>query len=366
MVKIAKKDQIRYINVLKALGIISVVMGHAGSPITNEIYLYHMALFFFITGYLYKESYENNFKTFFWKRVKSLYIPFVMFQIIFVLIRNILINIYVYDSAKLGYINSFSDFIYYLKYIITFNYSGDSMLGAIWFLKALFFVNILYLIFNITLKKLFKDREIIKFIIFMLLAVMGFYTISYGYNPIVYFNPHNYKIPGMFLSLFDSRNFLLLAIYYLGHLYRKNEEKVSINIYIAILFSFMLYIFSKYGSIDVSTYRFEGPFYFIGCAILGIYVNIYLAKKIAKLDWSLINYIGKNSLYIMLLHFLSFKLVDALIVFLYNLPINNISAYPVSTYGGYWWILYTIVGVGIPVIIMYIYEFIKLKIINKS
>ena len=41
------------IDIIKALGIIGMVMGHSGSPITKVIYLFHMAVFFMVTGYLW-------------------------------------------------------------------------------------------------------------------------------------------------------------------------------------------------------------------------------------------------------------------------------------------------------------------------
>ena len=54
--------RIDYMDILKALAIIAVVIGHCDSPhpLYNFIYLYHMPLFFFISGYFYKNEYSNN------------------------------------------------------------------------------------------------------------------------------------------------------------------------------------------------------------------------------------------------------------------------------------------------------------------
>ena len=36
-------------------------MGHAGAPITQWIYLFHMSLFFIVSGYCIGDNYSDNF-----------------------------------------------------------------------------------------------------------------------------------------------------------------------------------------------------------------------------------------------------------------------------------------------------------------
>jgi fucose 4-O-acetylase-like acetyltransferase len=43
----------QYWNIVKGLGMIAIVFWHAGSPVTPYVYMYHVALFFFVSGYLY-------------------------------------------------------------------------------------------------------------------------------------------------------------------------------------------------------------------------------------------------------------------------------------------------------------------------
>jgi len=52
--------EIKYMNIAKALGIFAVVIGHSSSPITHFIYQWHMALFYFISGYFYKDKYSKD------------------------------------------------------------------------------------------------------------------------------------------------------------------------------------------------------------------------------------------------------------------------------------------------------------------
>ena len=65
-----------------------------------------MPLFFIISGYVFKDIYFTNFenvKSLFFKRIKSLYIPYVFCNLIYVLFNNffIKINFYTVNSKFL-------------------------------------------------------------------------------------------------------------------------------------------------------------------------------------------------------------------------------------------------------------------------
>lgn len=348
-----KKTEVTYINVLKALGIIAMVLGHSGSPFVKYIYLYHMALFFFISGYFYKDAYEQKpFKLLF-KRIKSLYLPFVCYEIIFVLIRNFLISINIYNENTTPSIHGINEFISYMKLIITFNYTGDNLVSTFWFLKTLFYVNILFLIINLLIKKVRVKSEYQRFIILTFIFIASFYGLRNGVNIMGYINPSNRKIISLFTNIIDYRNLILVNIYYMGYLYKKYEEKIPLNIYLVIISILFLKHNSNIGGIEISAYQFKNPIYFLLNSLMGIYVNIYFSKILAKRRMPLLEYIGKNSMCIMIFHFLSFKLVSLAIIFIYNLEINELASFPAIYIGKYWYIVYTIVGVCIPIMIKY-------------
>ena len=67
---------------------------------------------------------------------------------------------------------------------------------------------------------------------------------------------------------------------------------------------------------------------------------------------TLFNYIGNKTLYILTFHFLSFKLVSYIFIRLKGLPITDLSLFPVLQDMNSWmWIIYTIVGIVVPLII---------------
>lgn len=131
------KNENSTISVCKCIGIILMVIGHSGCPKTlhDFIYLFHMPLFFIITGYLFKESYLNSPLYFFKRKIHGLYKPFVLSNLI-------VLGIYfLYDIFTSSYQNSVVYKISCLKIIC---FTGQlEILGSLWFLKTLFFSNVI-------------------------------------------------------------------------------------------------------------------------------------------------------------------------------------------------------------------------------
>ena len=92
------------IDIIKALGIIGMVMGHSGSPITKFIYLFHMAIFFIASGYCYNtkntDSIDDVLK-YIKKKFVSLWFPYVLWTAIYSLLHNFFITINVYTDNPL-------------------------------------------------------------------------------------------------------------------------------------------------------------------------------------------------------------------------------------------------------------------------
>ena len=54
------KERDKSIDSLKGLGIILMIIGHVNTPLRDFIFSFHMPLFFFISGYLYKDRCIND------------------------------------------------------------------------------------------------------------------------------------------------------------------------------------------------------------------------------------------------------------------------------------------------------------------
>lgn len=64
-----------YLDALKGIGIILMIIGHVMSPIRNIIFSFHMPLFFFISGYLYK---DRTAKDFIIRNTKKVLLPYII------------------------------------------------------------------------------------------------------------------------------------------------------------------------------------------------------------------------------------------------------------------------------------------------
>lgn len=71
-----KREQ--WLDSLKGLGILLVIVGHTNSPLFKLIYGFHMPLFFVISGYLYKADKEivTTFSEYLKKRVSTYLVPY--------------------------------------------------------------------------------------------------------------------------------------------------------------------------------------------------------------------------------------------------------------------------------------------------
>lgn len=117
----------------KTVGIYLVVFGHVffptdayGCEIKNFVYAFHMPLFFFLSGYLFKK--KEGFFCFAKKNVKSLIVPYIFFNVLCCLLDLPLISDVQFHK------NAVADFLIG---------GGHSYSGASWFLLSLFFVRLL-------------------------------------------------------------------------------------------------------------------------------------------------------------------------------------------------------------------------------
>lgn len=356
-----KKKRIEEIDILKALGIICMVAGHSGVPIVHFIYLFHIAIFFMASGYFFKDQTTDTISSL----VKScknkllkLWLPFAIWNCVFVLLHNffIKINIYSNNSSLFRYVLKGQNILiepYSLKAIIVhiikglFFSSEEQLLGACWFLIILFGISIAYLLVDYLAKRISSKHVIlIQTVISILFLFVGYY-----------FSLHNISLHGIALV------FSYYCLYFCGHIiriYDKTQlkskfEKYKVKYHVcSFLIAFgILLVLNRLGSIALNENKYENPLFLLVASISG-WVFLYrissVIKRIDLLKNSLL-IIGRSTYNIMVLHFLAFKIVACIIVNYYKLPKLCIAAFP-NLYGNKagWWLLYTIVGIIIPVI----------------
>lgn len=185
------------LDVAKGLGIILVVYAHVNYQydMLTLIYSFHMPLFFIISGMLYNKSKYPDFKSFFTKRFKTLFIPYVLFEMASIFLLYASENIYsqtgLFDISKEQYIE-------YAWQIVISNWSGTHVNQPLWFVPCLLLVEILYFFVSRLPKKytlpiafvfaccgwilesglLFFDNKLLPWSLDSALFAFGFYAIG--------------------------------------------------------------------------------------------------------------------------------------------------------------------------------------------
>lgn len=121
-----KSQKLEWMDVVKGLGILSVVAGHIYQGIAKDlIFMFHMPLFFFISGYLY--TIKGDQKAYFFDKAYHLMVPYIAFLMLLYtpkLIAEILTN---GMSVKL------------LLNPVVGGRALSGELGVFWFVTCLFF-----------------------------------------------------------------------------------------------------------------------------------------------------------------------------------------------------------------------------------
>lgn len=149
-------DRIEYIDVFRAFGIILMVMGHVGFGVYFDhfIHVFHMPMFFFISGFFFKSKSkeELSFWTYLKKKMRTLLVPYLFFGILHMVIYVLL---YGWSTEP-------------LEHLVWINTDKLPIAGALWFLTALFFADVIYFL----LDRFIKNKYVFWAVI-ILLAVAG-------------------------------------------------------------------------------------------------------------------------------------------------------------------------------------------------
>ncbi|SHH27566.1 Fucose 4-O-acetylase [Fibrobacter sp. UWH9] len=316
-------------SILKGIGITLVVTGHSGCPdfIRNFIYSFHMPLFFIISGYLFKETYFQEKNKFIQRRIFSLYVPFVIWSIVFILLHNVfyhfnLINDSFSSYGTVNHIYTIKETLIRIsKSFLLIN--SESFLGAFWFLKALFCGSILFILIQSKIKNVFFIPLTCIIIILLRTFLISKELITASGETL-----HQAIYALLFISI--------------GHILKQQNiilSKFKISIYLLILT-----IISQFKSLSMNQdflncliIPFSGSLGFI------ILFNMCHSLKMGKnIFFKITAQLGDYSLYILVFHFLMFKPISFLKIKLYDEPTFLLGEFPIiSIDNSFFWIIYT-------------------------
>ena len=272
------------IGILKAIGIILVVWGHATKVFHDYVYSFHMPLFFWISGYLRFGKKDKPWNEFLEKKTKTILIPYLIFWIISMVVFRNMISIMDHHSLASITINHLKGLFLGGGYLA--KYSNNFPL---WFLQFFFVSNI---IFEYIIRNFDKRKKIILFIVLVLITI-----------PIQALMPER---PVLHINILPAALIFMMIGYYTNYaLTNKNKHLLELanntlfNLFFIIL-GFAISI--KYpGNIS----EVKSILYLIGATLT--ITALYNLVKLVK-NYKILDYIGERTLYILGLHLLTIKL----------------------------------------------------------
>lgn len=340
-----KRD--KYWDVVKGLGIIAIVLGHSGFRYGLILNMYHMALFFFVAGYLYNDRHTCNPKNYIIRKIKDLWVPLMKYTIIMIILHNVFIklNIYsmmtnqhmIYPKEEYGLVSILECI---LKAVLTGN-NSEELLGATWFVFPMLLTMITYCYIRNILGRVIDNKKIKELMVYItcwLGCILGMI----------------FAMRGVKLTWRFDISLLCLAVVSCGYCYKIYGNREKLNIVVACASAVVLLYFNKRGlNISFAAGTIGRPIAFVLATFSGIYINLHFAKILYKFETvsRVVAYLGKNSFHIMALHFLGMKVSNIIDIIVHGKEIYNLSMFPYSNSD--WWILNTVAGLFMPLLIVY-------------
>lgn len=344
------------ISIAKAIGIILMVIGHSGSPemINRFLYLFHMPLFFICSGYLFKKvSDTTSFTLFFQKKIKGLYLPYLKWSLLFLVLHNLFYQINIYNSLSHSYFYCTSDFLKQLIKTI-FMTDFELLIRPFWFIKELLFASILIAMLSLLRAKVSPRLRNELLLLFMFLCTI-----------ICKHTKFHFPIIGdCSILAFSSMYF------YSGIVFRKYEYRIPNTIFVTVLTFLATFIGSYYfvGEIDMRYTTENNLILYYLLSLSGVITIFNVSRWLNNISFNTyLYYIGNNTMPILALNLLALKVGNLLKIWIFNMPIDKLSSYTIIyEHNNCFWVLYTIIGVAIPLICNSLYNYItqKIKILN--
>lgn len=299
-----------WVDISKGIAIIAVVLLHINFQFYESKYvpltallgsLWHVPVFFLLGGFFLKEEKLLQTTSFIKGKIKSLYYLLLYFYIPAVLLHNTMLYIGFYDptisyGGKIMTIWNVSEMIKEL--ILSICLAGrEPILGAMWFVYVLFIALCGLSITSKILHLLIKDKKKYEWI---RCATLLFFCILSSTMT----NLFGFTIPRF------NNTFTAMWLIYCGYILKNNFHLNFTNKFICLISILIVYhIATMQGGVLLNANQYHDALTLTISSIAALYIVNYTSQKIEKsYIGHILAFCGKNSFYIMGLHFLGFKL----------------------------------------------------------
>ena len=205
----------------KAIAIFLMVLGHASANTCFEVWvnMFHVPIFYFMSGYCFKEAYLNDFRHYFINRIKGLYWPFVKWGLFFLLIHNVLLSIGIYNNEitwggqKIDYYTPHDMKMQAIGIFLKIS-CPERLLGGYWFLKTLFIGSFIFY-FALLILKTFKPRGFnSKMSLFLLASIIMLISCMMNFASLE-------------LYIVNYQDFMAVFFIFMGYLYKRINYSID-------------------------------------------------------------------------------------------------------------------------------------------
>ena len=306
--EVGMNKRLEWIDVCNGILIITIVLMHidfsfwsdnvVGEYIVKLTGLYKVSIFFCVAGLTLNDKKLKDTWKFIKGKVENLYVKIVTVGVIAVLLHNVLIRIGFYQielnySGKVMKTYGIADF--FEQIILSFFMANrEVIIGPMWYANVLFMALVILALQDCFIRFFVKsdNARIVRFV-----ANVGLMLISSALTNLMEFT----------IPRFNNTLTAVFLIDLCQLLYRKLEWKFN-NQWAFAISALLLVNLPMYGHLSMTNNQFLNPAFLFVVAICGMYVLYYISQKVTGGYSKILAFIGKQSFWIMALHFTGFKI----------------------------------------------------------
>ena len=287
------KKRFDYIDIAKGLGMLTVIWGHINSGFTNIfVYAFHMPLFFFLSGLVFRADKYKTFKEFAIRKFKTLVIPYFIFSFITWL---------VWVAYNLVLHNDVDSYWMPLLQTIIAQGSGGFLVHNVplWFVSCLLLVEFIYYLIS----KIGNDA--ITIFICCLLGLLSYFMEKWSVFLDFKLLPWSIGVAFAAIVFYAVGNILMTRGVVLFFTEKCNCKKILFWILLLVMTMLLVFLAPLNGHISMGHEQYNNRLLFYLNGFIGSFCVLLfsvLAEKMfinKSLSW--VKWIGLNSLYFMLI-----------------------------------------------------------------
>lgn len=352
-------------DIMKAVCIIGMVWCHAQLPqfvaVPKWFCLFIIGVFLMSFGWFYRcgdgDPSIGDVGVFVWRRIKRIWIPWVVWGGIFLLLHDVLLalNVYPRNPDVAGWCWSDTEFcawggremLHRVPWLLKLAYGGSIITSGFWFLRSLFFASIAYCVTDTVARKFFKC-ELLSRTVMTLVAMSALLIGKYlYYGPLLQFD----RIGG-------APTLTAFGLVHLGVMLKwmdreRNPRSDGRAMWVRILIVLGCASFLWWQSLGApfvpGANGYSSITRLLICSLAGWFMLKTLAGLIAEMKLGrVLAYVGRHTMPILIFHLLAFKLVSVAGVLAKDMDFIWIGGFPTTFHSVWWGFAYALAGIALP------------------